>query len=387
MFDFSLIRGAASTSGFRSARPRSPRIPTPSGTALIVVVLGIIIADAASAGGSAELSGNPSLCDRLGARAGEEPVTTRLKGDDPASALRPWLALESPGPAALSGIQQLAELPEVKQIQTSPIGPQFEHLPGTDIFMVQTIGGTANCEQAVFIEAKPGHTARVIAKPRGFGASGLCWYAHGDLGRVFGVPAYVEAGEVSMTNRNIEIRITPLTGADWGESCKLDLQFQTLFKLTEHYCGDEAVCPMATAVAIDIARSYLHHRNEAGGRAEFSFGASPGADAVAAALRAKQDLTELTGTAVFPTFGQVVSPDAQDYSYSYSGFAYFPLMLGGRAFVAAVGHAGIGWREYNRTLFAVYDTALVPLASFVILESRGPMQVVVDNGGSAQATH
>jgi hypothetical protein len=359
----------------------------PPRTALIAVLLGIMIVDYASASRSAELSGNPSLCDRLGARAGEEPVHTKLKSDDPAGALRPWLSLESPGPAVSSAIAQLADLPEVKQIQTSPIGPQFERLPSADIFMVQTIGGTANCEQAVFIEAKPGQTARVIAKPRGFGISGLCWYAHGDLGRVFGVPAYVEAGEVSMTNRDIEIRITPWTGNDWGQSCKVNLQFETLFKLTEHYCGDEAVCPMANAVALDVARSYLHHRNEAGVRAEFSFDASPGADAVAAALRAKQDLRESTGTAVFPTFGFVTPPDAQDYTYSYSGFAYFPLMLGGRAYVAAVGHAGIGWREYNRTLFAVYDTALVPLAGFVILESRGAMQVVVDNGESAQAKH
>jgi hypothetical protein len=58
--------------------------------------------------------------------------------------------------------------------------------------------------------------------------------------------------------------------------------------------------------------------------------------------------------------------------YSYVDFAFFPLTLDGRLYLA-VGYEGLSWREDARALFAVYaaphdrEGELLPLAGFAIV--------------------
>ena len=261
----------------------------------IIPLLAAVLASGSATAPAAELPAGASMCNRLAAKVRQLPIDA-WRSVDETQALRPWLSLEDapePPPAAL----QADELAEVKAIQTVEAGPVFEHLPGTDVYMAVTIGGTAHCEEAVFIEAGAGRRARVFAKPERFGASGLCWNVHGDLARVFGQPAYVEHGTVNGHSQDIDIRITPWSGGTWGISCKLGLRFTSLFE------------------------------------------------------------------------------------------RLFALTLQGRSYVGAVGHAGFGWRESERTLFAVYavhERQLAPLAGMVIVQTIGALnRVVVENDASS----
>jgi hypothetical protein len=322
-----------------------------------------------------------TLCERVATKLRDGSATRDATGHGFRSLLDQIMTLQSLAPAPSARIGKLVELDEVRAINYSEVGPDFEQLPGTDVYMATTIGGTAHCEQMVFIEAKAGRPARVLAEPASYGASGLCWYAQGNVGRVFGQPAYVEEGTTGMSSLDYDIRITPWRGTDWGHSCRVSLKVQPSFTRGERFCADQALCPQADAVAVPIARAYYRFRAKAADGAQFEFGAPPSASAASAVTRAKNDLTDLTSVEKFPTFGAMVVTDGwPGYGYSYSGFQYFALMLGGHEYVAAIGHAGIGWRESDRTLFAVYDQSLTPLVGFAIEQTEGRLtEVIVEN--------
>jgi hypothetical protein len=61
-------------------------------------------------------------------------------------------------------------------------------------------------------------------------------------------------------------------------------------------------------------------------------------------------------------------PDVIPGGLSSSGLEIFPISLNGQWLMAAIGHAGVGWRESRRTLLEVYADqagALTPKADFV----------------------
>jgi hypothetical protein len=88
-------------------------------------------------------------------------------------------------------------------------------------------------------------------------------------------------------------------------------------------------------------------------------------------------------TADLPTFG-AASPQDQ-HSYGGDSPIFFPLKLGKRWYVGAIGHDGVGWRRSTYTLLTVLadrSGAMTPVASFVVLQSAGRLsRVIVDNRG------
>jgi hypothetical protein len=177
---------------------------------------------------------------------------------------------------------------------------------------------------------------------------------------------FVQYGANSQTTVDQDIKLTPWVGNAWGAGCELDLTFSLAYVRTERFCGDQTVCDAADRIAPALAAAYELKRNAGGDIADFTFGATPSQQA-RQAPRPLMDPRTSVETTVFPTFGQ--KAQAQFPFYSYEGFVLFPLTLDGRSVLAALGHAGVGWRESADVLVSVYSIQsgkLVPLAGLVV---------------------
>lgn len=339
------------------------------------VVLSVVgIATSADAGGT-------PLCDQLAAYARTVPTTAWKNGG-------PWKEsvltfeqdLKNPTPFET----QLVTLPAVDQA-ISPDGWRvgIQRLRGTDVYMLSTVQGTLHCQSSAFVQAKPGTIAKSIPDPMVWEGEGdMCWTVSGDFGRVFGQPAFIAHGSLNDHVDDEDIRVVPWTGAGWGKMCKVALRFRRTFSLVRTFCGDRGVCHAGEQVATDIAAAYSKLRS---GRdaypLTFRFGPPPPKAALDAAQRATQANGGDTSTPDFPSFGALGSADRVDFSYS--GFTFFPLTLNGRWYVGAIGYDGVGWRESERTLLAIYsenEGALTPLASYEVdLLNGGLISARVEN--------
>jgi hypothetical protein len=362
-----------------------------------VAALVLAVAPLATAATAAQ----PSLCRRLAARVGRSPKVVWKSG----GSLKRWISpataavwpLERGSPQA-AAYARLRHALAARGLLTPHQPAELHRLPGTRVYMVGTMAGSAECQSAAFAEIGARGAPHLLPNPRGYTAP--CWNVHGNLARVLGQPAYVESGTVSMTERDPLVRITPWTGAGWGRVCRLTVHLRYKLELVKRFCGDSVVCGAANAIAVDIARSYRSYRHLAqppqrllgpyNDVSDFSYqpASVTGPAGSVAVMRAwhivrRQGQAGEAGavslyrvyTSVFPTFGRNAPNSGWDDSFSYVDFALFPVRLDGHLYLGAVGYNGVGWREGGHTLFALYETpvsgqrSLAPLAGFDVASS------------------
>jgi hypothetical protein len=323
--------------------------------------------------------GDPSLpCNRLAAVARGSPAAA-WRGDEPSLAPSLTITKATSEPSGIAA--EVLKSPEIRDEIGAADGTAafVSRLPASDLYLAYTVQGTLHCQTAVFVKASSHAKPRIVSGPATAEneEGGLCWSQSADVGTAFGQAAYIEHGRTGRALAQ-EFRITPWTGAGWGRTCALHLDFRQVFTLTRRYCGDEAVCRGGADLAVAVAAKYRHDGDARMDLARFTYG-PPADDAERAAVeRAKSTLAADTDTPEFPIFD--AQPDPYLSGFSYSGFAFFPLTIGGWSYVGAIGSDGVGWRTGDRTLLAVYrerDGALTPLASYV---------VDISNGGLTNAT-
>jgi hypothetical protein len=327
-----------------------------------------VLATCLAMGGAAHAAPgvDPAPCQRLVDLARGLPATAWARGLD---ALRPHLVIY-PFAEPKPGLEtNLAYSPAVRKAIGFDIGtPAIAAMPGSDLRAVQVVEGTLECQTVTFVRVE-GVSAPRIVDPPPFFSNGLCWTQGGDVGEVFDKAAFIEHGALSEISDETDVQITPWTGSDWGPACRLALHFRPAFKRTEAFCGDQAVCDAADAVAVRLAAAYAAKRQNDADTTPFAFGPAP-TPAAAAAVKAVQAAPNATETTPFPTFG--AKAQTRFPGYSYTGFQLFPLTLDGRAYVAAIGYGGVGWRQTGDILLSVYaadGAALKPLAGLVIQRS------------------
>jgi hypothetical protein len=324
-------------------------------------------------------AGPASLCEGLAAKARQVPVSRWAGGEQ---ALAPELTIAKSETKLSASETQLVHLPAV----LAAIGPidayplSAEHLSGADLYMVETIQGTLDCDDPAFAIAKAGGPLSPVADPSSFAnrePGDLCWNEQGDLGRVSGRPVFLEHGTLSDHTVDDDIVVTPWLGAGWGKPCRVGLRFAKIYRRTARYCGDKAVCDVADHLVTKIAAAFNQLDQDSASPPTFHFGPPAPAD-VAALAQQPADLT-----ADLPTFGAALPQD--QHSYGGDSPVLFPLKLGAHWYVGAIGRGGVGWRQSGSTLLTVLaDRAgtLTPVASFVVAQSAGRLsQVIVDNQG------
>lgn len=319
----------------------------------------------------------PSPCTQLADEARRQPQAAWAQQRSPLAGVlkierrpqgRPLAALET----------ELSERPDLRDaIGADPArAVGVERLPGTELYKVDSVQGSANCQSTAFIEAVPGSPPRRIETPFGMTDQEIpCWTQTGDFGQVSGQPVFLVHGAETDHGLDERYRIAPWTGKAWGPSCQLRLEFRKTFRLAGQFCADAASCAAGRKVALDVARAYETSRSAGTGLAAAPFlsGRQPGAAILAAVASVHEP--------VFPTFAaEPRTLDVFRTGYANVEIASFPLYLGGRWLVGVAGHAGVGWRESRLTLLSLFvpgADGLTPVAGF---------QVELVNGGLIRAT-
>lgn len=319
---------------------------------LALVCLGSSLADAAE----------PSLCARLADEAKRLPATTWTNpGPEPLAA---WLKDTSPpslpGRSSPTEVALAADPRWLERVYASEgEAVTVDHLAGTPVYLVSHVSGTASCQSLVLVEVQPGQQARELAPPFKVDGMELCFTQRAQFTHVLGHPALVVSGAASMGHPDRDYSIAPWTGKSWGRACGLTLRMRVTMSPGRRFCAPGAsACEAGRQVAEQLAKAYDADRTSSAplDPSRFTAGRKPDA-AVMAALKAP--LVERGAVGDFnldlPVFGADVRRlSAMNITFSNGDPRRLPVFIDGRWWLAVVGRGGVGWREGEAVLVALF---------------------------------
>lgn len=298
----------------------------------------------------------PSLCSLLADEARRAPASTWAAVDPLSAWLKPvGEAAASPVVTALANDARWRE--QLAAPEGQPLGVQ--QLDGLPVYLVEDFAGTANCQSLVLIEAKPGKPARQLALPFNLAPMDLCTTQSGGFVKVLGRPAFVAGGAPSMVSPDLNYRMAAWTGQGWGQACSLALRRRTVMTPAQRFCAPGSpVCAAGQPVAERLAQAYEADR---AAKAKLDVGAFNGGrqpDAkVAAALKPPLAEAGAVGDVnpPFPLFGADEKRlDPMLTVFSNADPRVLPVQVDGRWWLAVVGRSGVGWREGDAVLVALF---------------------------------
>jgi hypothetical protein len=302
------------------------------------------------------VAAEPSLCTRLADEARRAPPATWASADPLAAWLKPA------GPAAPSPtVTALASDARWRQMLAASDGQPLDvqQLGGAPVYLLEDIAGTAHCQSLVLVEARPGLPARQLKPPFALDGMDLCMTQSAAFAQVLGQPAFIVGGAPSMVSPDLRYRIAGWTGSGWKPACSLQLRRSTAMTRTQRFCAPgHPACAAGEAVAQRLAQAYEADR---AGKAKldaraFNGGREP-EDGVAAALNPPLAEPGAIGdmNPPFPVFGADVNRlDPMLTTFSNADPRRLPVWVNGRWWLAVVGRAGVGWREGEAVLVALF---------------------------------
>lgn len=325
--------------GSLSGACRASPDTTMSKRLLAVLMLASLSTHAARAAG-------PSLCSRLAGEVRKAPAATWAQPDPLAAWVKPARqSRPSPIVTALASDARWRE--QVVASENRPLAVQ--QLDGTPIYMVDDVAGTGRCQSLVLVEALPGRPSRQLKPPFEWQRMNLCTTQSAFFATVLGQPAFVVGGAPSMTSPDIHYRIASWNGRGWAPHCSVKLRRTTAMTLAQRFCppGGE-VCDAGQPVAQRLAQAYevARHTGKPLDAQAFNGGARP--DAALAAVKPALNPQ-------FPLFGADEKPlDPMRTVFSNADPRALPVLVKGRWWLAIVGRSGVGWREGDAVLVALF---------------------------------
>lgn len=293
----------------------------------------------------------PSLCTRLADEARRAPPATWARPDPLAAWVKPAQAARpSPTVAAVANDARWRDL--LAASDSRPMSVQ--QLEGSPVYMVDEIAGTAHCQSLVLVEALPGKPARQLKPPFDLEERNLCMTQSAGFARVLGQPAFVVGGAPSMTSPDFHYRIASWTGRTWAQRCSITLRRQTAMAAAQRFCAPGSrVCDAGQPVAQRLVRAYEARSLSA---ETFNEGRRPDA-VVTAALSPALDEPDAIGNMnpPFPMFGaEQKQQDPMQTVFSNAAPIRLPVWVDDRWWLAVVGRSGVGWREGDAVLVALF---------------------------------
>ena len=234
-----------------------------------------------------------------------------------------------------------------------------DHLAGTPVYLVSHVAGTASCQALVLVEIQPGQPARELPPPFKVNGMELCYKQRAQFAEVLDRPALVASGDASTGRPDRDYSIAPWTGKGWGRACGLTLRMRVTMAPGQRFCSPGgSVCEAGRQVAEQLAKAYEADRTSSASLdpSRFMAGRKPDA-AVITALRTP--LAERGAVGDFnldlPVFGADVRRlGAMNASFSNAHPRRLPVFIDGRWWLAVVGRGGVGWREGESILVALF---------------------------------
>ncbi|MEJ0025980.1 MAG: hypothetical protein WDN01_08130 [Rhizomicrobium sp.] len=331
---------------------------------LATLLLSGVLPCAAEFASTADDAGDRALCDRVAARIRGQPHADG-KTDDPfafaTAGSHPWIEAPEPvaetaGDSADDWAAYRATLasrfhPDAKLARAFadyvPEDPQLASLPGSPVHALIATGGTMHCQTFIFFTA--GTSSRMLPElARGENNGAFCWQEAGGLARVNGHAAFLYR-YFGITDFEYQLGVVPLEGDRWGEGCRVDAKFQTLYA-----AGDVSAPPGSASGALEAAALALARAGQFGTGQYVAFSPVPAAQ--------RESWNRLLADA-----RTAVDLDFHEPSYG-------PLVLGGKVYFAVAARQGVGWREgadVQVDLYALIGTQVQKVGSAGLSASRG----------------
>lgn len=261
-----------------------------------------------------------------------------------------------------------------------------DHLPGTDVYLLESFAGTAICQSLRLFRVSADQRPRRLALPTWLrdGEGSLCGGDRAYFATAFGQPMLAQGGDVGVTRLDQKYKLAPWISRGWAEPCTLSLSLRRRLTLAEAHCAPGAlVCEAGRSLATRLAEAYDVDREGGQLLDTASFAKGSPVD--------EQALSDLGGPPAepgaaggenpgFPLFGDVSSSNPYPNGFSDVEIRRLAVLVNGTWWWAVVGHPGVGWREAPDvlvTLFAMPGHAADAVASY---------RVQVNAGGLIKAT-
>lgn len=298
----------------------------------------------------------PSLCTRLVDEARRAPAATWASADPLAAWLKPEGSAR-PSPVVTRLANDARWRDQLAASEGHPMGVQ--QLPGAPVYLVDDVAGTAHCQSLVLVEARPGQPARQLPPPFDLEPMSLCVTQSATFATVMGQPAFVAGGAPTMASPDLHYRIAAWTGTGWAPACSVTLRRGAPMKAVQRFCAPGAkVCEAGQSVAARLAQAYEADRSAGKKLDAKAFNGDRLPDAtVAAALNPPLAEPGAVGdmNPPFPLFGADERRlDPMQTVFSNADPRRLPVLVDGRWWLAVVGRAGVGWREGDTVLVALF---------------------------------
>lgn len=326
-------------------------------------------------------SADAAPCEAVAARA-RELGDARWSAEGTA-AVEALVDIVPEAPASALPEAQLAGDPAVRAAlglgsRDTPV--EVRRLPGSEVYEVSHVAGSAACQSLVFARRTPGKPVAILPSPTLQGEMCSGGYAH--VGRAGGQPALIQIqrsaaspSEAAASRKPlVEIRVTPWTGAGWGRTCKVGLAFRAERKLADRLCARPADCKAFEPTAGNLASAFNRakaqdalNRRAATPVRYFPEGAPKGSEVALAQVKAYMAKAQRP----LPLFGGTPTTPVMP-GYSEDELDFVPVRIDGRAYVASVGFPGIGWRQdRSATLVTLFEAgkAVTPRATYIFTDS------------------
>lgn len=262
-------------------------------------------------------------------------------------------------------------------LDTNNNGEVFS-LPDSDLHVVESFGGTANCEGFLFFQTAKGRQTQPLpplpAKGNRDGDNLICsgYHDDGNLARIDGNDVFLEfmSGE---TDNNYQFRVVPWREGRWANACRLEANFGTEYKVAKVFVPNGG--PVTEEALRNVAAQIVEQHAAASDTKKFAFG-PPIPEREKEDVLAMSDLASKMHQAIpVPAFGAEKELGTGDETLQDA--ESYPLVLGGQTYLMSLGHAAIGWRVFSNSilvLFTMKNGKLEPVGSAIVEQSQGTLE-------------
>jgi hypothetical protein len=254
-------------------------------------------------------------------------------------------------------------------------------VPGSDLHMIEALGGTATCANYLFFwTPRSGQSEPLPALPRKGVRDGdnlICegFGDDGHLARVAGVDAFVEMMQ-SATDNDYDFRVVPLQQGKWGPACEVKTDFRSEYNVSKVFVLTGG--PVSEMALRDVAAQIVELHAAAKDPKSFSFG-PPVPERETEDVRTMIHLAASLqrGPLAVPAFGR--EKELTAFQGSLQFVDDYPLVLGGKTYLMAIGHGAIGWRvssDWGLILYTLQDAKLQPVGAAIVGQSQGALEGV-----------
>jgi hypothetical protein len=252
---------------------------------------------------------------------------------DPRQAIKDWAKSQKPPIAVSKDVED-----ELAQLATTGVTARIVQLPGTQVYRVSTIEGTASCFASKYFLVKGGH-AQLARGPEAWSEeNGAGCGIIREFGKIDDIPvAFEDNYEEGGAALSADLTVQGWSGEAFAPPCSIHFEFAPRLLPKATYNHWDESCTVANCVALrEAAFGLIEAAQTFSGQAQKQL-----VDQLSPSQRT--DFTAMQKIAnADDAAADVGQPDTTDRS-----LLLLPLLIDNSLYLARAGHFRIGWRVFS----------------------------------------